>query len=160
VKPDHKSFFSKRKWWLLIGGGVLLYAVVFTLIENLVESESPTAADGSTPATGAGSSPALPEVGRRDDGAVEIRHDFFRRTTIRLETEEEEQALFECLEREIEQAFGDGTQGLSGRQIRDETRLLQDRCMGLRGVPPVPDPPGSQGQSRGGQGPLTGTDSE
>ena len=134
------SSSSARNWWLLIGG-VFVFVVAFSLLESLVRRD-PT---GSTPEqdTAALTSPAPPEVLRPHDGGVEIRHDFFRRTTYRLESEDEEQALFDCLTQRVEQTFATGTEGWDHERVRDETRRIQDQCMESQDIPVPPRPPGA-----------------
>ena len=87
--------------------------------------------------------PAIPEVRRSDDGSIEIHHDYFRRTTIRLDDDESRQALFECLEKGIEATFGEGIEGWSRDRIQRETGRIQDECLKSHGVSvPLPSPPG------------------
>ena len=131
---------SARTWWLFVGA-LVVFVVGFTLLERLVRGD----ADPATSAEKGGdaASPARPEVRRLEDGAVEIRHDFFRRTTIRLGDEEAGQALFDCLEQGFDEAFAEGTEGWTGARVRRETRRVQDACMGSHGVPTVPRPPGA-----------------
>ena len=72
----------------------------------------------------------LPTVRRLDDGEVEIRHDMFHRSSFRPGSEEAEKALFDCLSRGIEESFGEGqAEGWTGRQVRDETKRIQDDCL-------------------------------
>ena len=56
--------------------------------------------------------------------------------------EDEEKALFDCLEQGIEQTFADGTAGWKGERVRRETQRIQNECMGLPGTPAPPRPPG------------------
>jgi hypothetical protein len=128
---------SARGWWLLLGGFVV-FVVLFSLLERLVGSESsvPTVEQG----TGAATSPALPVVRMPEDGGVEIRHDLLRRTRIRLESEEKDRALFDCLTRGLEETFASGTEGWDPQKVRDETRRVQEECMGAQGVPVPPRP--------------------
>ena len=146
MDSERKGSSSARKWWLLIGGGVV-FLVGFSLLENLVRKEpqpSTSAEDIHDPF-----SPAAPQLRRLDDGGIEISHDFFRRTTIRLGDEDTEQALFDCLAQGIEQTFGDGIEGWDRQRIRRETRRIQDECMGLHDVAvPVPLPPAGAGRRR------------
>jgi hypothetical protein len=109
---------------------------LFSLLERLAGTPSSV----STLEPGAPTSPALPEVRMPEDGGVEIRHDFFRRTTIRLGSEEEDGALFECLTRGLEESFAAGTEGWGAQRVRDETRRVQEACMGARGIPVPPRP--------------------
>lgn len=148
MEPESETSSSARKWWLLIGG-IVVFVVAYSLLESLVGSEPTPSGNGSTPAEGADAapSPAPPQVTRLADGAIEIRHDFFRRTTIRLGNEDDEKALLDCLARGIEETFGDGTAGWSRARVRRETQRIQDECMGLHGMPvprlpPLPSPPG------------------
>jgi hypothetical protein len=144
MDPESGRSSSAREWWLLIGG-IVVFVVAFSLLENLVG----TSEKGSTPAEAVDAAPSStpPELRRLDDGAIEVRHDFFRRSTIRLGNEDDEKALFDCLEQGIEQTFGDGTEGWDRRRVRRETRRILDECMGLHGMPvpastsPVPDTP-------------------
>jgi hypothetical protein len=102
MDPEGKKLSSARNWWLLIGGFVV-FVVAFSLLEHLVGTES----TGSRPAQDATSltSPASPEVRRLDDGAVEIRHDFFRRSTIRLGNEDEGQAVLRLIRSRFGSSF-------------------------------------------------------
>ena len=80
---------------------------------------------------------------RLDDGEVEIRHDMFRRSSFRFGSEEAEKALFDCLSRGIEESFADGqAEGWSGRQVRSETKGIQDDCLqSPLELPVLPTPP-------------------
>jgi len=122
---------DNRKWWLLIGA-VVLFLVLFQLLEDRFTTSPPDSA-----ARDVEPSIHVPEVRRLDDGAVEIRHDLFRRTTIRMGDEDQEQALFECLEQEIEQTFGAGTEDWSRRRVRNETQRILDGCMGSANPMPL-----------------------
>jgi hypothetical protein len=138
---------SARKWWLLMGG-IAAFVVAFSLLESLVRTESTTSEEGSTPAptAAAAPSPPPPRLRRLDDGAIEIRHDFFRRTTIRLGNEDDATALFDCLAQGIEETFADGTEGWGRGRVKHETQRIQDECMGLPDVPVLPRlprPPGT-----------------
>jgi len=128
-----------RKWWMLIGA-VVVFVVVFNLLEKLVGPRSAPAADAAGVAREA--SPEPPRILRPEGGGVEIRHDFLRRTTIRLGSPDDEQALADCLTKGIEQAFAGGTEGWDRARVREETQRVQDRCMpdlhGIR-VPPPPE---------------------
>jgi hypothetical protein len=137
---------SARNWWLLAGGFVV-FVVAFGLLESLVRTEPTASKEGSTPDedAAAASSPAPPTLRRLDDGAIEIRHDFFRRSTIRLGTEDQEQALFDCLAQGIEQTFGDGTEGWSRERVRRETQRIQDDCLSSFLDLPAPPRPPQQG---------------
>ena len=137
---------SARKWWLLVGG-IVVFVVAFGLLESLVRTEPTPSEEGSTPAVAADAtlSPAPPELRRLDDGAIEIRHDFFRRSTIRLGNEEDEKALFDCLAQGIEQTFGDGTEGWDRARVLRETQRIQDECMSLHRKPVPPRPPRPRG---------------
>jgi len=130
---------SARKWWLLIGG-IVVFVVAFDLLERLFPSEERSAsAEGSVSA----SSPAPPVLRRLDDGAIEIRHDFFRHSTIRLGDEDDEEALYDCLAQGIEQAFGEGTAGWTRARVRSETERIQNECLGsFHDLPVPPRPPG------------------
>ena len=84
----------------------------------------------------------LPELRRLDDGGIEIRYDFFRRSTIRLGDADDETALFDCLEQGIEQTFGSGIEDWERERVRDETQRIQDECVSeFHGVPVPPRPP-------------------
>jgi hypothetical protein len=138
---------SARNWWLLAGGFVV-FVVAFGLLESLVRTEPTASKEGSTPGeeTDAAPSPAPPKLRRLEDGAIEIRHDFFRRSTIRLGSEDQEKALFDCLAQGIEQTFGDGTAGWSRERVRRETQRIQDECLAPfhdMPVPPRPPQPGN-----------------
>ena len=117
------------KWGLLLGG-IVVFVVAISLLETLVRTE-PTPSENGSAIADAARSPAPPELRRLDDGAIEIRHDFFHRSTIRLGNEEEERALFDCLAQGLEQKFGDGTEGWDHAGVRHETKLIQDQCLGL-----------------------------
>ena len=140
MNPERRKSFSARKWWLLIGGGVLLYVVVFSMLERLARPEGSPSEDGSTPEAAA-SAPAPPQLRRLADGAVEIRHDFFQRSTIRMGNEADEQALYDCLEQKIEETFGEGTEGWSRGRVKRETERIQNECMRLPGLPVPPESP-------------------
>lgn len=144
MNGDKGRASSARKWWLLIGG-IVVFVVGFSLIENLVRKEPRPSVSAED--TADVFSHAAPRLRRLDDGAIEIRHDLFRHTTIRLEDEEAGQALFDCLAQGIERTFGDGVEGWDGERIRRETRRIQDECMSLHGVSvPVPLPPAGAGE--------------
>ena len=132
---------ASRGWWCL-AGGVIVFVVAFSLLERLARDESTGSPSGPTASGEAEAGPPPPELIKRDDGGVEIRHDFFRRTTIRLSNEEDGKALFDCLTRSIEQTFGDGTEGWSRRRVRRETQRIQEACMAsFHGLPVPPRPP-------------------
>lgn len=126
---DHENGRSStvRLRWLLVAM-IVVFLVGFTLMENLVREEPEPR---SAPVETAGDlfSPEAPVVHRLDDGAIEIRHDLFRRTTIRLKDEDDQQALFDCLSGSIEQTFGAGVEGWEGATIRHETRRMVHECM-------------------------------
>ena len=138
MDPDSERTSSARKWWLLIGG-IVVFVVGFSLLERLVRTESTPSERGSAEDADAAWSPAPPELRRLDDGGIEIRHDFFRRTTFRLGNEDDAQALFECLEQRIEETFGD-TEGWDRGRVRSETQRIQDECMSLSDIPVAPRP--------------------
>ena len=143
MDSERKGSSSARKWWLLIGT-IVVFVVAFDLLEKLVRPEPTPSGEGSTVAEGAGAaaSPAPPRLRRLDDGAIEIRHDFFRRSTIRLGDEDDEKALFDCLAQGIEQTFGEGTEGWTRERVRSETQRIQDECLGsTHGIPVPPRPP-------------------
>jgi len=112
---------------------------MFSLIESLVPTASrpsPTLEDLAL------TSPAPPRVRRLDDGAIEIRHDFFRRSTIRLGDEDAERALLECLTQGFEQSFGNDIGEWDQRYVRSETKRVMDECLGAHGMlPPRPSVP-------------------
>jgi hypothetical protein len=152
MDPESERSSAARKWWLLIGG-IVVFVVAFSLLESLVRTEPAPSAEGSTPAgdPDAAPSPPPPELRRLDDGAIEIRHDFFRRSTIRLGNEDDEKALFDCLAQGIEQTFADGTAGWDRARVRRETQRIQDACLGLQDIPtlprrPRPPQPGTAGE--------------
>ena len=130
---------STRRWWLFLGG-IVAFVVAFQLIESVFLTDPSGSEEGAAPTEGAGGapSPAPPEVRRLDNGAVEIRHDFFRRTTVRLGNDDDAKALFDCLTQGVEQTFGDGSESWSGSRKRRETNRIQDECMGLVVDLPVP----------------------
>lgn len=127
-----------RKRWLLIGAFVA-FVVAFQLFERLVRTASTPSAEDPTRAdsTGAARGPTRPVLRRLEDGAIEIRHDLFRRSTIRLENEDDADALFDCLEEGLEKAFGEGAQGVD-RPVRPTTQRIQDECLAPLHVIPVP----------------------
>ena len=146
MDPERRSPSSTRGWWLLIGGAVVV-VVGLGWIEKRVRHESTPATQEET--TRRLFSTAPPEVRRLDDGAIEIRHDYFRRTTIRLDNEQAAQALFECLEQGIERSFGDGIEEWDGERVRGETRRVLDECMRLHDVAlPLPPTLGGAGKRR------------
>jgi hypothetical protein len=122
----------------MLVGGVGVFVVAFTLLESLVGTK-PT---GSTSAQDsiASTSPAPPEVLRPEGGGVEIRLDFFRRSRYRLGNEDQEQALFDCLTKKIEEKFAAGTEGWDHQRVRDETQRIQEECMDLQDIPVPPRP--------------------
>jgi hypothetical protein len=125
---------STRRWWLLAGGLVVAVALL-TALEKLVGTP-PTPSETRTTEEGA---PQVPSVRRLDDGAVEIRDDPFHRTRIRLGSDAEEQALYDCLSSGFESAFGDGrADGLGRDKVRAETRRIRERCMEALAPPPAP----------------------
>jgi hypothetical protein len=143
VDSESERSSSARAWWLLIGGFVV-FVVSFSVLEKLVRPE-PTASE--TPAAGADVAPAPPppQLRRLDGGGIEIRHDFFRRSTIRLGNEDDEKALFDCLARGIDQSFEDGTEGWDRSRVRRETQRIQDECLGRHDLPVPPRPPRPRG---------------
>ena len=146
MDPESERASSARKWWLLIGG-IVAFLATFSLLESLVRTEPTPSEKGSAAAedTDAAPSPTPPELRRLDDGAIEIRHDFFRRSTIRLGNRDDEKVLFDCLTQGIEQTFGDGTEGWDRGRVRRETQRIQDECMGLHRKPVPPRPPRPRG---------------
>ena len=121
-------------WW--VAGAVVLVVAIFTLLERLIEGKPTPVLENPAIVT----SPAPPEVLRLEDGGIEIRHDYFRRTTIRLGVEEDEQALYDCLVTGIEETFGEGTEGWGRGRVRQEAERIQDQC--LTSVTDLPPPPG------------------
>ena len=142
MDPESERSSSTRKWWLLVGG-IVVFVVAFSLLESLVRTEPTPSEKGSMPA--AAPSPAPPELRRLDDGAIEIRHDFFRRSTIRLGNRDDEKVLFDCLTQGIEQTFGNGTEGWDRGRVRRETQRIEDECMGVHRKPVPPRPPRPRG---------------
>ncbi len=126
---------STRMRWLLVGG-VAVFVVAFSLLESLVGTESRPSATEAAAGTW---SPAPPEVRRLEDGQIEIRHDFFRRSSYRLRNKVEEQALFDCLAQGIEETFGEGIRGWERERVRSETQRIQNECVGVHSPP---EPPG------------------
>jgi len=123
-------FATHRKWWLLIGA-ILVYLLAFDWLERLVRNEPASSEQNPGAAQRiATSSPRRPEVRRLDDGAVEIRHDFFRRTTIRLGDEDSQDTLFNCLEKGFEERFVGRTEDWDGERVRRETRTVRNACLG------------------------------
>ena len=98
-----------RRWWLLFGAIVVLI-VTFDLLENLVG----TGSSATNPDVADASPPGLPIVRRADDGAIEIRHDFFHRSRTRTGSEARD---------------GDDAEGWTPRRVRDSIDIP---------VPPVP----------------------
>jgi hypothetical protein len=139
MDPQPKKPSPARAWWMLFGA-MVVFLVGTTVLDGLLRDE-PAAPAPDREQRGSVSA-GVPQVHRLEDGAVEIRHDFFRRTTIRLDDDESGAALYECLEKGFEEAFGDGIDGWTRGRVRDETRRVQDRCLGLYGVsPPTPPAP-------------------
>ena len=122
-----------RKWWLLFGG-IAVFVVAFSLLERLVGTD-PTPAAAATDEEWA---PAPPELRRLDDGQIEIRHDFFRRSSFRMGDKEEQQVLFDCLQQGIDKTFGGGTQGWDRARVRRETQRIQNECVGMPDLPRLP----------------------
>ena len=137
---------TARAWWMLIGG-IVVFVVSFSVLEKLV---LPEPADSESPGAGADVAPAPrpPELRRLEGGGIEIRHDFFRRSTIRLGNEDDERALFDCLTRGFERSFGDGTEGWGRRRVRRETQRIQDECLDLQDIPVQPRLPRPRGVDR------------
>jgi hypothetical protein len=134
---------TARKVWLLIGA-VVVFVLAFDAIERLArpDREPPEGAARNGAAEGGGRAAQLPEIVRLEGGGVEIRLDFFRRTTIRLDSEEAEDALADCLERGIAETFGEGTEDWPALRIRREMRRIRNGCTaGMIDLPPVPPPP-------------------
>jgi len=142
MDPENRR--SARKWWLLIGGAVVLLSGL-SLLEDLVREEPQPSASAED--TRGLFSSATPQLRRLDDGAIEIRHDFFRRTTIRLGDEDAERALFDCLVQGIKQTFGGGVEDWDRESIRSETLRIQGECLSSLDVA-VPAPPSPTGAGR------------
>ena len=127
---------SNRRWWLF-AGGLLVAVVVLTALERLV---------GTPPAATAATDDRArewPAVRRLEDGAIEIREGRFGRTTIRLDSEAEQRALFECVASGFDRAFGGGrASGLGHGEIRAEAGRIRERCMRFvaPGMLPPPRP--------------------
>ena len=138
MDPESERSSSARKGWLLIGG-IVAFLATYSLIESLVRTEPTPSPAAAAP------SPSPPELRRLEDGAIEIRHDFFRRSTIRLGNRDDEKVLFDCLAQGIEQTFGDGTEGWDRARVLRETQRIQDECMGLHRKPVPPRPPQPRG---------------
>ena len=146
---EHRRSSETRKWWLLLGGFVL-FLVAFQLLEDLI---SPAPLQDADAAPSPAPSPAPPELRRTEDGAIEIRHDLFQQTTIRLGDEEDSKALFDCLEQGFENAFGEGTEGWTRRRVRLEAERIQNACLGsAHGLPVPPRPPNRDALRRPGDG--------
>jgi len=139
-RESERSSSARNRWWLV--GGVVAFVVGFSLLERIVPTPEP--AESSRPA-GEGTSwaPGPPQVIQHEDGGVEIRHDLFRRTTIRLGNEDDEQALFDCLEQGIAETFGPGSEDWDRTRVRRETQLIQDDCVRPFDVPVMPRLPES-----------------
>ena len=127
---NEKSPAARMRWLLL--GSVAVFVVAFSLLESLVGTPSDTEA-----AAGAWS-PAPPELRRLEDGQIEIRYDFFRRSSFRLGNKEEEKILFDCLAKGIEETFGEGVHGWDRERVRSETQRIQNECVGLPTLPELP----------------------
>jgi len=122
---------SARTWWLLIGGIVVLF-VAFDWLERAVREEPPPS---SVSEVDARTTPAPPQLSRLDDGAIEIRHDFFRRTTIHMSDDSASQALYDCLSSRINETFGNGTEGWDDEGIREETQRFLNECGDIPEIP-------------------------
>jgi len=95
MSADTGRSSSTRSWWYLALGAVV-FVVGFGAIESLVRRD-PGASDADSTSAVAADAASYPLVRLIDGGGVEIRHDFFRRTTVRLQDRSEEQALHDCL---------------------------------------------------------------
>lgn len=137
MSSGNEKLTPARKRWLLFGG-IAVFVVAFSLLESLVGTDSTPSEPEADEGTWA---PEPPEVRRLEDGEIEIRHDFFRRSSYRMADKKEEQLLFDCLEKGIEETFGEGTTGWDRERVRSETRRIQNHCVGLPAVPTVPEPP-------------------
>ena len=144
MDAESERSFSARTWWLLIGGGVV-FVVLFSLLESLVRPEPTPAVEGPKPVgehSDVAPSPKPPKLRWADDGAIEIRQGIFSQSRIRLDNEDAEKALFDCLAQGIEQTFGDGTEGWTRKRVKRETQRIQDECMAsLLDMPELPRPP-------------------
>jgi len=128
---------STRGWWLL-AAAVVAFLVLFDLLDRLTGSEAPvdTATDAS-----AASVPTPPEVVRLEGGGVEIRHDLFRRTTIRLGDDEKERELHDCLVRGLDEAFTGASAEWGRWRVEREVQQVQQACLQGTGAPTVPPLP-------------------
>lgn len=135
MEPERrKSFFARKGWWLLICA-VVVYLAGFSLLEKITPA-------GKGPAGGnAASAPAPPQLRRLDDGAIDVRQGFFHHLTIRTGSDEEDEALFQCLKQGFDEAFGNGTEGMTAAQVRSETERIENSCTDLPGIPRPPSPP-------------------
>ena len=144
MNPKNKRLSTARKWWLLLGG-IVVFVVSLTLLENLFSTDpSPSEKPSAPPEQTAPPSP--PELRWTDDGAIELSEKPFRPSTIRLQNDEKKQELFNCLEQRIEETFGNGTEGWDRVGVWRETQRIKAECMdSLRDIP-VPAPPPQPGK--------------
>jgi hypothetical protein len=139
MKPESErsSLTRKRKWWLLLAGG-LVFLVILTWVEGMVRHDrekTTTTAEGARDARPL----APPEVVRLEEGGIEIRYEFSRDTTLRVMDREKEDALFDCLTEGIARRFEDGTEGWTAGIVEGETLQVQFEC--LRSIKANPAPP-------------------
>jgi len=139
MNPERGKSSSIRRWLLLIGG-LVVFAVLFDFLSDLTRPKRVVTVEGSTPAADAAAarSPDPPRLRRLDDGAIKIEHDSFAESTIRMRDEEDSQAMFDCLSEGIEQTFRDGTAGWTVGNVQGETARIKFEC--LRVVRNLPEP--------------------
>ncbi|MCP3978205.1 MAG: hypothetical protein GY716_02580 [bacterium] len=139
MHPESNRSSSRRNWLLLLGAAIL-FVVAFGLLERVVAPRPVPGVTASGTDDTQANAPAPPTVQRRNDGGVDIRHGFFHRTTIRMGSPEDDDALYECVKRAFDEAFGDGTAGRTRAQLKAETERVQDECIATF-RPPRPEPP-------------------
>ena len=131
MNPENERSSAGRRWWWLLAG-IVVFAVSFTVLENLGRKEpTPSETVPAPPPT-----PATPEVRWTEDGAIELSEEPFAPSRINLRNEEKKQQLFNCIEQGIEETFGNGTEGWDRVGVWRETQRIKNECMdSLRGVP-------------------------
>jgi len=124
MNPERGKSSSIRRWLLLIGG-LVVFAVLFDFLSDLTRPKRVVTVEGSTPAADAAAarSPDPPRLRRLDDGAIKIEHDSFAESTIRMR---------------VEQTFRDGTAGWTVGNVQGETARIKFEC--LRVVRNLPEP--------------------
>lgn len=157
-----------RRWsgwrlWAVLLGGLVLFLVVFDLLERLVTPDEPPPAE-ITGEQADPPEPIRPEITRLDGGGVQIKVGRLNTTTIYLDDEDGVDALIACIEEGIEAssalAEGEAAQppasnGFIARRVReqqvqDEVQRIQNAClMGaldtrIPSIPPLPTPPATQ----------------